>query len=82
MSNQTLHDINNPGQAAPEGLDNTFRHHYSQIDEQCKADLVEIKDAALALKKVLDKFPGSREMSLAKTKLEEAAMWAIKGRTG
>jgi hypothetical protein len=61
--------------------DNTVRHNYRVLNEQEKADMVEIKDAGLAFLKTLSRFPASREMSLAKTKIEEAVMWAVKGIT-
>jgi DNA-binding transcriptional regulator YhcF (GntR family) len=57
---------------------NTVRHNYRVLNEQEKADMVEIKDAGLAFIKTLDRFPSSRELSLAKTKVEEAVMWAVK----
>lgn len=59
-------------------VNNTMRHQYRVLSEQEKADMVEIKDAGLAMLKVLMRFEGSREMSIAKTKLEEAVMWAVK----
>lgn len=50
------------------------------------ADQVEriaaIKDAGAALMEVLDIQPSGREVSLARTKVEEAVMWAVKGVTG
>jgi len=60
---------------------NTVRHQYRILSEQEKADMVEIKDAGLAFLKMLDRFGYSREMSLARTKLEEAVMWAVKSIT-
>ena len=61
--------------------DNAMRHNYRVLNEQEKADMVEIKDAGAAFLKMIDRFPTSREMSLAKTKLEEAVMWAVKSIT-
>lgn len=50
------------------------------------ADQVErirvIKDAGAVLMEVLDIQPSGREVSLARTKVEEAVMWAVKGVTG
>lgn len=60
---------------------NAVRHNYRVLNEQEKADMVEIKDAGLAFLKTIKKFPPSREMSLAATKCEEAVMWAVKGIT-
>jgi len=58
-----------------------MRHQYRVLTEQEKADMTDIKDAGLAFFKTLERFPASREMSLAKTKVEEAVMWAVKGIT-
>jgi len=60
---------------------NAMRHMYRILSEQEKADMVEIKDAGLAFLKMLDRFDESREMSLARTKMEEAVMWAVKSIT-
>jgi len=62
-------------------VNNTVRHNYRVLSEQEKADMVEIKDAGLAFLKMLDRFPKSREISLAATKMEEAVMWAVKSIT-
>jgi hypothetical protein len=61
--------------------ENAVRHDYRVLNEQEKADMVEIKDAGLAFLKTIKKFPPCREMSLAATKCEEAVMWAVKGIT-
>jgi hypothetical protein len=61
--------------------ENVVRHNYRVLNEQEKADMTEVKDAGLAFLKTLSRFPASREMSLAKTKIEEAVMWAVKGIT-
>jgi len=60
---------------------NQLRHQYRILSEQEKADMVEIKDAGLAFLKMVDRFEPSREMSLARTKIEEAVMWAVKSIT-
>ena len=44
--------------------------------------LDDIKGARMAFWTVLQRMPNSRESALAKTKLEEAEMWAIKGVLG
>jgi hypothetical protein len=49
---------------------------------QLDADIREIEDAAAILTKVLHMHQDSREFALARTKLEEAVMWAIKGVEG
>jgi hypothetical protein len=62
---------------------NTVRHQYRTLTEEEKKAMIAVKDAGLALLETLDRFchPG-RETSLAKTKAEEAVMWAVKGITG
>ena len=48
-------------------------------DEE-KLAMVAIKDAGeLLLHAIIDHVPAGREASLAKTKIEEAVMWAVKG---
>ena len=59
-------------------INNTMRHNYRVLSEQEKADMADIKDAGLAFHRLLERFPSSREMSLAKTRVEEAVMWAVK----
>lgn len=62
-------------------VNNTMRHNYRVLNEQEKADMTGIKDAGLAFLKMIERFPKSREMSLAATKMEEAVMWAVKSIT-
>lgn len=57
---------------------NLFRHKYRQLTEDEKMHMEAIKDMALALHMFMKDIGDSREMSLAKTKLEESVMWAVK----
>lgn len=61
---------------------NTVRHQYRVLSEPEKRAMVEVKDAGEAFLATLEKFchPG-RETSLARAKVEEAVMWAVKGIT-
>jgi len=61
---------------------NTVRHQYRVLSDPEKLAMVAVKDAGEAFLATLDKFcqPG-RETSLARTKAEEAVMWAVKGIT-
>jgi hypothetical protein len=52
-----------------------------QTDEE-KLQMHTIKDLGLALHEYLDVLGSSRELSLAKTKIEEAIMWGVKHVTG
>lgn len=61
----------------------TFRPEYKELTQEAKERIVTIKDKAQELLDfILDDNgttqAGSRELSLAKTKLEEAVMWAVK----
>ena len=57
---------------------NVFRPIYRELDEEEKLFMSNIKDKAFELYKLIDTIPPSREVSLAKTKLEESVMWAVK----
>ena len=57
---------------------NTVRHQYRVLGEAEKAQMLKIKDDGAALIAFLDSLGQSRELSIAKTKVEEAVMWAVK----
>lgn len=63
-------------------INNVMRHQYRILSEEEKAAMQAIKDDGLGLWNVIDNlkvFGGdSRELSIAKTKIEEAVMWAVK----
>jgi len=61
---------------------NTMRHNYRVLSDAEKANMVRVKDMGLALHDFIDGLGKSREISLAKTKVEEAVMWAVKHITG
>ncbi len=71
---------------------NVFRPQYRQLNENEKEAVDAIKDTSAksyaiyerALKELPQEMPPSmgREIALAKTKLEESVMWAVKGITG
>lgn len=61
---------------------NVMRHEYRTLTESEKVQMREIKDAGLVLHDLIDGLGSSRETSLAKTKTEEAVMWAVKHLTG
>lgn len=61
----------------------TFRTVYRQLTEFEKNLIDSIKrDAELLEAQFNQVQPGGRELALARTKLEEAVMWAVKGITG
>lgn len=57
---------------------NTMRHKYRVLSDAEKANMQAIKDAGLAFHDQIAGLGNSREVSLAKTKVEEAVMWAVK----
>jgi hypothetical protein len=59
-------------------VNNTVRHAYRVLSEAEKASMVAIKDEGLKFLELVSALGDSREISLAKTKIEEAVMWAVK----
>lgn len=62
-------------------VNNVMRHAYRVLSDAEKAAMQKIKDDGLALHEYLDSLGSSRELSVAKTKVEEAVMWAVKSLT-
>lgn len=56
-------------------IDNRFTYHAPTEDQTVKYELIRNSAKHLALL-IATKTPGSREQSLAMTKLEEAVFWA------
>ena len=59
-------------------VNNTMRHAYRVLTDAEKTNMQAIKDAGLAFHDQVAGLGNSREISLAKTKVEEAVMWAVK----
>jgi hypothetical protein len=57
---------------------NTMRQNYRALTDAEKANMQAIKDQGLAFHDFVAGLGNSREISLAKTKIEEAVMWAVK----
>lgn len=57
---------------------NVMRHEYRTLTEEEKRHMKGIKDMGLEFYAACDLLGSSRELSIAKTKIEEAVMWAIK----
>lgn len=64
---------------------NAVRHEYRVLTDVEKEYMLAIKDKGAAFIQLLDHacqtpqgVQGSREISIAKTKIEEAVMWAVK----
>jgi hypothetical protein len=63
-------------------VNNDVRHKYRVLNDAEKKTMVTIKDRAQDWMNFIDEWvPAGREVSIAKTKLEEAVMWAVKGLT-
>lgn len=59
-------------------INNVMRHAYRVLTNEEKAAMQRIKDDGLAFHDFIGSLGQSRELSLAKTKIEEAVMWAVK----
>ena len=57
---------------------NVVRHEYRILSDAEKASMKRLKDLGLAFLEACDEIGASREMSLAKTNVEMAVMWAVK----
>lgn len=60
---------------------NTVRHQYRELNENEKTMMLAVKDAGAEFIDLIDALGPGRETALAKTKIEEAVMWAVKGIT-
>lgn len=70
-------------------MTDTFRKEYKPLDEEQKAVMKDIKERASDLHDFIDNYAAQlpagdiqRSFAVAKTKLQEAVMWAIHGVTG
>jgi hypothetical protein len=59
-------------------VNNTMRHQYRVLGDAEKANMAKIKDKGLEFHEFVAGLGQSREISIAKTKIEEAVMWAVK----
>ena len=57
---------------------NIMRHEYRVLTDAEKATMKALKDKGLELLDLIEAAGQSRELSIAKTKTEEAVMWAVK----
>jgi hypothetical protein len=62
-------------------VNNTMRHQYRVLTDAEKANMQAIKDKGMEFHELVSGIGNSREISLAKTKIEEAVMWAVKSVT-
>ena len=59
-------------------VNNVMRHRYRVLTDAEKSVMQKVKDDGLALWEYIGFLGESRELSMAKTKIEEAVMWAVK----
>lgn len=57
---------------------NVMRHEYRVLSDSEKELMQTVKDLGLNMHELFDRMGQSRELSIAKTKIEEAVMWAVK----
>lgn len=59
-------------------VNNVMRHEYRVLSEVEKVSMKAVKDKGLELYNLLEQLGNSREISIAKTKTEEAVLWGVK----
>ena len=59
-------------------VNNVMRHEYPTLSDEEKSRMKQVKDLGLQFHNLLTDIGSSREISLAKTKLEEVVMWSVK----
>lgn len=59
-------------------VNNVMRHAYRVLNDDEKANMQKIKDMGLEFWNLIDSIGSDRELSNAKTRIEEAVMWAVK----
>lgn len=57
---------------------NAVRHQYRTLSDDEKATMLAIKDKGAEFLELIGRCGNSRELSIARTKTEEAVMWAVK----
>lgn len=63
-------------------MSDTYRRGYKEHNVEQEQAIKAIKNTAEILEAIYDNMPSrGREQALAKTKLEESVMWAVKGVT-
>ena len=62
-------------------MSDVFHSVYRELSVEEKQLMAKIKESAEELYTLFDELAQGRETALAKTKLEESVMWAVKGLT-
>lgn len=76
MSNEGMKSVDSTSDERT--ANNVMRHAYRVLSDVEKAQMQAIKDKGLELHNLIESIGESRELSIAKTKTEEAVMWAVK----
>lgn len=63
-------------------VNNVMRHEYKVLSDAEKTAMLWVKDKGREMHEYLTNLGVSREIAVAKTKIEEAVMWAVKHITG
>lgn len=63
-------------------INNVMRHEYKVLNVVEKDQMRAVKDAGLAFWEMIDRMGNSRDLSLAKTHIEDAVMRAVRHITG
>lgn len=59
-------------------VNNVMRHEYRVLTSEEKSDMKHLKDLGEVFLALCDRIGVSQEMHNAKTRMEEAVMWAVK----
>ena len=70
-----------PSESDGRTANNGARHGYRVLTDNEKQLMVDVKDLGVEFLTKLSELPQGRETALARTKIEEAVMWAVKGLT-
>jgi queuine/archaeosine tRNA-ribosyltransferase len=70
-----------PSESNDRVRNNVLRHEYRTLSEIEKQQMRQIKDLGMDLMAFVEALTPCRETSIAKTKIEEAVMWAVKAIT-
>lgn len=57
---------------------NTLRHEYRTLNDAEKKQISDVKNLGEVFLGTIDELGSSHELSIAKTKIEEAVFWAVK----
>jgi hypothetical protein len=78
MTNEQMIDSTSDARVA----NNVMRHEYKVLDANGKVQMKAVKDMGLEFWNLVDGMGSSRDLSLAKTHIEDAVMRAVRHITG